>query len=66
MQVSILSIFTVVAFAMNVAAGPVPEELLPRACSGVGTCGLNICKVSGCTCTNAGCLKESSRICTCA
>ncbi|KAI1088128.1 hypothetical protein F5B19DRAFT_472551 [Rostrohypoxylon terebratum] len=65
MQVSIFSIFTVVAFAMNAAANPVPAELLPR-CSGVGTCGLNICKVDGCTCTNAGCLKESSRICTCA
>ncbi|KAI0378992.1 hypothetical protein F5Y04DRAFT_283362 [Hypomontagnella monticulosa] len=66
MQVSLLSIITVVAFAMNVAASPVPEELLPRQCSGVGTCGNLICKVDGCTCSNAGCLQESSRICTCA
>ncbi|KAI0888441.1 uncharacterized protein GGS22DRAFT_185820 [Annulohypoxylon maeteangense] len=67
MQVSLLSVITIVAFAMNVAAGPVPDELLPRKCSGIGTCGNLICKVkSGCTCSNAGCLKESSRICTCA
>ncbi|KAI1208536.1 uncharacterized protein F4807DRAFT_429980 [Annulohypoxylon truncatum] len=67
MQLSLLSVVAVVAFAMNVAAGPVPEELLPRTCSGVGTCGKLICKVkSGCTCVNEGCLEESSRICTCA
>ncbi|OTA56265.1 hypothetical protein K449DRAFT_468462 [Hypoxylon sp. EC38] len=67
MQLSLLSALTIVAFTMNAAAGPVPQELLPRQCSGIGTCGKLICKVkSGCTCTNAGCLEESSRICTCA
>ncbi|KAI1374468.1 hypothetical protein F4677DRAFT_447460 [Hypoxylon crocopeplum] len=67
MKFSLFSIIAAAAFVMNVAAGPVPEGLLPRQCSGIGTCGNLICKVdSGCTCSNAGCLEESSRICTCA
>ncbi|KAI2617785.1 hypothetical protein GGR54DRAFT_606916 [Hypoxylon sp. NC1633] len=67
MQFSVYSVVAVLAFAMNAAAGPVPEELLPRKCTGIGTCGHLMCNTSnGCNCVNAGCLQTSPRICTCA